>query len=116
MEKKLSSLQERVLRGKYQKENAYDELEAQGSGDEIYDRIKALVGPDSGAIKDVSFSLTPEERTAMYFSIVELIRSGEEPEVIAKHILNVLQDKLNELKNEAQNVEGPKSPVFRRAE
>lgn len=116
MKNKLSSLQSRILQGKHEKEAAFDELEEQGSGDEVYDRIKALVGSDNGVVKDVSFKLTPEEQTAMYFSIVDEIRSGEDPEIIARNIMKAIQEKLDELKNEAQNIDGPQGPVFRRSQ
>lgn len=117
MKYKLSKLQSKVLAKADAKSEIYKALEDADTGDEVFDRIKALVsnGQDK-IIKTPKFQLSPEEMLAIHDSIVEVIESGESPEQIATWIVSMLQEKLDDIKGEATNRDGPKGAVFRRSE
>lgn len=69
------------------------------------------------SVSQSDLMLTPEERFAMYDSIIECLESGDSNENIAKNVIECVQEKLFELeKDDSFKTEKGKvkSPIFRR--
>lgn len=110
MDYKLSELQQKIVSSK-------KETQEPDYTEDAFGRIQSMLERQPGeVVKNVKFNLTQEEKLAMYYSIVDVIKNGESPDQIAKHILSALDEKLSELEAIAKGKKGIQGPIFRRSE
>lgn len=83
--------------------------------EDAFERIKSLINEDSPK-KAVSLLLTPIQKNQLYHYISNMLKSGEDHDIIVQSIVIFVSDFLKEKHEEQFETKVPKGGVFRRSE